>query len=487
MLVAIDTPTAVISVSGGTTICAGFSVTIDANTGVGYSYQWLQDGAVLTGVTGSSYTTSNAGDYTVIVTNATGCSATSNDITISVNPSPTANITLSGPLTFCQNDSVVMTTDYGVDYTYQWYDAAGAIADYSQSYTATTTGVYYVIVSNSYGCTATSVNMSVLVNPLPDVSITASGSTIFCIGGSVTLSATAVAGDLYQWYRGGTAIAGATTSNYVATIGGGYRVMVTDPTTGCSDETHADTTVTVVTTPVVVPLTPASFCWGGSVLLSTSLSGASGTVTYQWYFNGAVIPGATGPTYNTALPGNYSVQITIPGSCTVTTLAVPVTEHPLPDPLVSYYGGYFHTAPYYVTYQWYKDLIPMAGATLDSMLSAGPGNYKVAVTDTFGCQSYSDVYVFTGSTGGSGGTTGVNNTHASDIRIYPNPAQTMVHIQAAEQLRAVITSVDGRTVLDVPAAKDIDVSTLANGIYMIKLYDNNGQMLKAEKLVKSGN
>ena len=484
MQVTIDTPVATLSITGGTTICAGNTVTMDANTGAGYSYQWLQDGVVLTGVTGSSYTTSNAGDYTVIVTNATGCSATSNDINISVNPSPTANIALSGPLTFCQGGSVVMTTDYGADYSYQWYDASGAIPYYGQTYTATATGTYYVIVSNSYGCTATSVNMSVLVNPLPDVSITESGSNVFCAGGNVTLSATA--GYDYQWYKGGVAIAGATTANYVATTSGGYRVLVTDPATGCSDETHADTMVTEISTTTVVPLTPASFCWGGSVLLSTSVSSLS-MVTYQWYFNGAAIPGATGPTYNTALPGNYSVQITIPGSCTMTTLSVPVTEHPLPDPIVSYSGGYFHTAPYYVTYQWYKDLIPIGGATLDSTISLGAGNYKVQVTDTFGCQSYSDVYVFNGETGGSGGTTGVQNTYKGDIKIYPNPAQTMVHIDAAIQVRAVITSVDGRTVLNIDAARDINISSLADGIYMIMLYDTNGQMVKAEKLVKASN
>ena len=484
MQVTIDTPAATLTTTDGTTVCDGTLVTLNANTGAGYSYQWLLGGAVLTGVTGSSYTTSNAGDYTVIVTNATGCSATSNDINISVNPSPTANIALSGPLTFCQGGSVVMTTDYGADYSYQWYDASGAIPYYGQTYTATATGTYYVIVSNSYGCTATSVNMSVLVNPLPDVSITESGSNVFCAGGNVTLSATA--GYDYQWYKGGVAIAGATTANYVATTSGGYRVLVTDPATGCSDETHADTMVTEISTTTVVPLTPASFCWGGSVLLSTSVSSLS-MVTYQWYFNGAAIPGATGPTYNTALPGNYSVQITIPGSCTMTTLSVPVTEHPLPDPIVSYSGGYFHTAPYYVTYQWYKELIPIGGATLDSTISLGAGNYKVQVTDTFGCQSYSDVYVFNGETGGSGGTTGVQNTYKGDIKIYPNPAQTMVHIDAAIQVRAVITSVDGRTVLNIDAARDINISSLADGIYMIMLYDTNGQMVKAEKLVKGTN
>ena len=484
MLVTVDTAVATITASTSTTICSGSSATLDANTGVGLSYQWLQDGGAIAGATASSYTTTLAGDYSVIITNATGCSATSNVITISVNPSPTANIVLSGPLTFCQGDSVVMTTDYSADYSYQWYNGAGAITGANGvSYTATTTGNYYVTVSNSYGCSATSIVMSVVANPLPNVGITASGSTLFCTGGSVTLSATAVAGDLYQWYLGGFAITGATNASYLATVGGGYRVQVTDPTTGCSDETHADTVVTVVGTPVVVPVTPASFCWGGSSLLSTSVSGASGTITYQWYFNGVAIPGANAALYNATVPGNYSCLITIPGSCSSMTVAIPVTEFPLPNPLITFDGSWFHTGTYYVAYQWYKDMVAIPGATGSGTPSMGAGNYKVAVTDTNGCQSYSDIYVYTGNVN----TTGVQNVSGSDIKIYPNPAQTMVHIESGVQVRVTINAIDGRSVLNIQDAKDIDISALADGVYLVMVYDTNGQLLKIDKLVKAAN
>ena len=480
MLVTVDAITAAITAASSTNICAGNTVTLNANIGVGLSYQWLLAGTPIAGAVGSSYTTSVAGDYSVIVTNATGCSATSNVITVVINPSPTANVVLSGPLTFCQNSSVIMTADFALGNSYQWYNAAGAIPGANSNvYTATTAGAYYVIVTNGFGCTATSITMNVVVNPLPNVAITASGPTIFCGGGSVTLSATAVAGDTYQWFRSGSAIVGATGPSYVATVGGGYRVMVTDPTTGCSDETHADTVVTVVVAPVVLPVTPASFCWGGSALLSTSVSGASGTVTYQWYFNGAIITGATGPTYNATTPGNYSCQITIPGSCTISTVSIPVTEFPLPNPTVAFDGTYFYVGTFYITYQWYRDLVAIPGATTYHTTALGSGSYKVAVTDTNGCQSYSDVYVYTG-----GATTFVQNVNKNEIRIYPNPAQTMVHIESAAQVRAVISSIDGRAIINIAAAKDIDISKLADGVYMIMLYDDNGTMVKAEKLVK---
>ena len=488
MSVTIATPVASITATSSTTICAGTSITLDANIGIGLSYQWLLGGAAISGAVGATLTTNVAGDYSCVVTNSTGCSATSNVITVDTISSPTANITLSGPLTFCQGDSVVMTTDFAATYTYQWYNASGAITGATgQSYSATTTGTYYAIVTNSNGCTATSIVISVVVNPLPNVAITASGPTVFCAGGSVTLSAAAVAGDTYQWYAGGTIIAGATNASYLVTASGGYQVRVTDPTTGCTAETLADTTVTVVATPVILPVTPASFCWGGSALLSTSVSGALGGITYQWYFNGVIIPGATGPMYNAAAPGDYTCQITIPGSCTVTTVAMPVTEYPLPNPIVSFDGTYFQTGTYYVTYQWYKNLVPITGATTSSTPCLGSGDYKVAVTDTNGCQSYSDVYVDTACSITGGGSTGVANVNRSDIKIYPNPAQTVVHIESTVQVRAIINSIDGRAIMNVTAAKNLDISSLPDGIYMIMLYDDNGTMLKAEKLVKTTN
>ena len=483
MSVSIDTAVAAITAGSSTTVCSGTSVTLSANIGAGFSYQWLMGGVPITGAVGSTYTTTTAGDYSVIVTNATGCQATSNVITISTNPSPTANIVLSGPLTFCQGDSVVMTTDYASDYGYQWYNAAGMIvgAD-GLSYTATTAGGYYVIVTNSYGCTATSVVSTVVVNPLPDVTITASGATLFCAGGSVTLSATAVAGDTYQWYVGGSAIAGATNSSYLVTVGGGYQVQVTDPATGCTAKTLADTVVTVVGTPVIVPITPASFCWGGSALLSTSITGATGTVIYQWYLNGVLIPGATGATYNASIAGNYSCQITIPGSCTVTTLAAPVTEYPLPNPLVTFDGTYFRTGSYFVTYQWYMNLVAITGATDSFTVSIGSGDYKVAVTDTNGCQSYSDVYVYTG-----GATTSVSNVNKDELSVFPNPTTNELTIKMPQNAYAsfTITNSIGQEMISEPLVLIktlVNVNALTPGVYYIIFRGDNGT--KVEKFVK---
>ena len=77
-------PAASITALGATTICSGSSVTLSANTGTGLTYQWKKGNANIAGATASTYTATTAGGYKVVITNANGCSKTSNVINVSV-------------------------------------------------------------------------------------------------------------------------------------------------------------------------------------------------------------------------------------------------------------------------------------------------------------------------------------------------------------------------------------------------------------------
>jgi hypothetical protein len=86
-------PTATITPATITTFCSGGSVVLDANTGTGLTYQWQLDGVNYTGTgtTTSSITATTSGVYTVIVTNASTCSATSSGESVTVTPAPTTS------------------------------------------------------------------------------------------------------------------------------------------------------------------------------------------------------------------------------------------------------------------------------------------------------------------------------------------------------------------------------------------------------------
>ncbi|PWS30564.1 DUF7507 domain-containing protein [Pedobacter paludis] len=75
----------------------------------------------------------------------------------------------------------------------------------------------------------------------PTAVILATGPTILCPSGSVTLVASPAT--TYQWYNGAGAIAGATNQNYVATVAGTYYVVET--ANGCTSANSNSIAVTI--------------------------------------------------------------------------------------------------------------------------------------------------------------------------------------------------------------------------------------------------
>jgi hypothetical protein len=59
----------------------------------------------------------------------------------------------------------------------------------------------------------------------------------------------------------------------------------------------------------------------------------------------------------------------------------------------------------------------------------------------------------------------------------------VVNINSAVSVDATITSIDGRVVLEQAHASSLKVSSLAEGMYILKLTDAKGQVLKAEKIL----
>ena len=482
MTVSVHPSTAHITAAGSLTICSGSFVTLDANTGPGLTYQWLTGipAAAVPGATSSSYNASSVGNVKVIVSNPTGCSE-ADSVNITVNPLPYTVTSASGPLVFCQGGSVILSATSVPGYAFQWFRGGIPIpGETNVNLAASLSGSYYVTVTNAYGCSASSSVTVVTVNPLPDVTVSHLTPSVFCPGGSVTLTAALGAGFTYQWYKGGFPISGATNYNYVASVTGGYKVKVVNPANGCFTTTGADTVVTVLSSATIVPVTPEEFCWGGDAILSTTASGLP-YVSFQWYLNGSPIPGANSSTYTATGTGSYSCRIVPPGGCTVTTMTQPVIEHPLPNPVITYnaISGMMSTQTYFVAYQWYKGVILLSGATTPHTYAIGNGDYKVQVTDTNGCQSMSTVYPLKDWKGPNA----VSNVQDGGIRIYPNPTTSIVHIESHQPIRVVITSVDGKVLADL-FESDIDVSHLSNGVYFINVYNREGQRIATQKAVK---
>ncbi len=352
-------PTSTIFASGPTTFCQGGNVTLSASPGT--AYLWSN------GATSQNVTINQSGNYVVTVTNANNCTSASAATLVTVNTPPTSTITPSGMTTFCQGGSVTLTASPGSSYL--WSNGST-----TQDVTVNTSGNYTVTVTDANNCTSASLATAITVNPLPSVSITASGPTTFCQGGSVTL--TASSGASYLWSNG------ATTQAITVSSSGNYSVTVTNAN-NCSS-TSQPTLVTVNPSPsaIISPSGPTTFCQGGNVVLTAS-AGSS----YLWS------NGATSQTLTVTQAGNYSVTVTNASGCTSASLATAVFVNTLPAASITPSGpttfcqgsAVTLTASLGSSYQWSD------GSTSQSISVSQSGNYFVTVTNANNCSSSSAV------------------------------------------------------------------------------------------------
>ncbi|HEY2094264.1 MAG TPA: hypothetical protein VGJ81_20540, partial [Thermoanaerobaculia bacterium] len=343
-----------------------------ATVPAGYaSYAWSASaGLERSGETTNTFTVGKAGStdltVSVTVTDSNGCSATSSAI-ISPRNFPTPTIGLDATRT-CLNGVVHATASDGPYNDYHWsVDNATIISgDGTSQITFSPTGPGLITIHlAAYGtdrCFAFADAVSVTVD-VPDTTITASGPTTFCAGGSVTLTAPSYA--TYLWSNG------ATTQAITVNSSGNYSVTVTDAN-GCSG-TSAATGVTVnpLPTPAISSSGATTFCAGGNVTLT-----ASSASSYLWS------TGATTQAIAVNASGNYSVTVTDANGCTASSAATAVTVNPLPAPAITASGptsfctggSVTLTASAAASYAWSN------GATTQSITVSASGSYSVTVT-----------------------------------------------------------------------------------------------------------
>lgn len=158
-------PTAYIKGSSTITACSGSSIKLESIFGKGNTYQWQRNNTPIQGATASSYLPLASGNYKVIVSNSSGCSNTSNAISVTLSASPAASINPNGPTTFCQGSSVLLNANSGSGLSYKWKKNGTYITGATNSgYIASKTATYKVEVNAANGCSTLSSGVSVLVN-----------------------------------------------------------------------------------------------------------------------------------------------------------------------------------------------------------------------------------------------------------------------------------------------------------------------------------
>lgn len=139
-----------ITPAGSVTICSGLTQTFTAASGY-TGYQWQKNGVNIAGATSSTYTTNQAGNYSVVISQGTAfAESAATTLTIS---KPAPKIQYLGSLDICATGSVMLKGKIGAGSTYQWYKNGVLIAGAPLVYTATSVGTYKLKETTAAGCT----------------------------------------------------------------------------------------------------------------------------------------------------------------------------------------------------------------------------------------------------------------------------------------------------------------------------------------------
>ena len=365
-----------------------------------------------------------AGAYTVQATYiATGCSSNQNgSAVITINPLPTPYIFSSGG-GYCIGGSGVDisldSSDAGT--TYQLNNglpygsaitSAGGVVDFGIVAAANT---YSVIATNGFSCSVTLPgSATVVINPLPTVySVTGGGA--YCSGsaGAVVDLSSSETGVSYQLYHHSAPVGGAVAGtgsligfSPVTDIFGGYTVVATNVTTGCTNNMSGSAHVNAIAIPSVYSIIGGgSYCSGGAGV-PVGLTGSNGAIVYRLYNGIALVDTmvGTGSSVNfglQTLPGSYSVvAVNNSTGCTNNmTGSAAVTVNPLPAVFTTLGGGSYcadgsgvdislNASTSDVVYQLYDWSTPIGspltgvGGALDFGLQTDTGTYYIVGYNT---------------------------------------------------------------------------------------------------------
>jgi len=455
-----------VTTSGPTTFCAGGSVTLTSDVTSGNVWS--------TSATTSSINVTTSGNYFVTVTNAAGCVATTSPIAVVVNALPTPVVSASGATTFCAGGSVTLST--GSFSSYNW--SSGAT---TSSAVISTSGNQTVTVTDANSCVGTSAITSITVNALPSIpTITASGPTSFCTGGSVVLTSSYTGGN--TWTPGSV-----TADSITVSSTGSYSVTQTDVNACSSTSAVINVNVSSSPLPTIAVTGSTSLCAGQSVTLTAGTSD-----TYLWSPGGLTTQSIVVTT-----AGSYNVTTTNADACdgvgTSSNTVVTVSAVPTATASVASTSGYnvtfSNTSSGATSYSWDFGDLSSSSATAPVHAYATNGAYTVTLIASNGTCTDTISFVVNMTVGIS------EASSVNGFIVYPNPATDFatinVNLEIAAKVIVNVYDITGQMVMNLYDAQmsagqnslQIDASILNAGIYFISLQSKTAN--KTLKLVVS--
>ncbi len=328
--------------------CNGQLVVIPTGGTTPYNYLWSN------GNTNPSGLGVCAGTYSIVVTDANGCTADSTGLIVT-QPTP-ITMTPGTTTAHCmQADGGACVTIGGgtPGYTYAW--STGAVTTCISNVLPTS---YSVVVTDANHCTDT---LNIVVPNAPgDTALITAVTNVSCNGGNNgSITGGGKGGTppyTYSWSNGQI------TQTATGLIAGHYTVTVTDAT-GCQDTISA-----VITQPALVvstPPAPTTICIGQNALLTVTTIGGTPGYTYTWTPS-ATLSASTGSsvTANPVTTTTYTITTTDANGCPGVPVMVTVTVNP----------------PLNITVTPTKAMCPGGTVTIGATGGGGDGTYTYTWT-----------------------------------------------------------------------------------------------------------
>jgi len=490
-------PVAVIQVPaimGARNLCAwGDTITVhDSLTGGSFTSTLVtvsDSGAVLSYAPGTAVIT---------YTESHGCFAIA---TITVNPLPGE---ITGSRDICVGATAVLS-DTSIGGT--WSAAPTLAGTISPTGVARGIAAGTVVVSyttSRYGC---SQSITVSVDAAPISAGTITGSSNVCAGNSTTLSDATTGG---TWSAAGGIVTISSLSGIVTAASAGIATISYTVSNHCgSIATTKTVTVNADVTPTIsISATTDTLCAGAMAHFASVITNGGAAPVYVWSINGGPTA-ATGSSYSYTPANGDAVTATLtsdalcatPASVTSNTVTMVVEPQLTPtvtitaSPAGPVLAGATVTFNATVTnggsptYQWMLDGMAIPGATNANYTANNFTN-----GDTVFC-----VVVSGGMCGGNSAFSNavvvvVDNvgiqplTPKGEVLIYPNPSNGTITIEHAKGAEVVIYDVYGSARLTMTIMNDkqqVDISELANGVYMVEIIHQLTMERITRKLVRA--
>lgn len=432
------------------------SATVSTTAGTGpFTYTWSNN------ATTQNISNLAAGNYTVTVSGAGGCTATANYSVASSTP-VSVSIVSTQPGCNPTGSATASATGNG-PFTFLWSNGAT-----TASISNLNAGTYTVTVTGANNCTgsqsATLTNATAALNATFSVtqpSCGLSNGTITCLGISGGAQPYNVV-----WTNNGQNIG---TTYSIANLDSGVYFFSGTDQNGCKKDTSFTLNPSGAGS-VTVSANKSQMCSGDSA----QICAPAGYASYLWN------TGQSTQCIVTKLAGNYRVTVTDAGGCTATSPNQSIGVYPLPPVSVSVNGNVL-TSFNATSYQWYFNGNAIPGATSSTYVATSSGSYYVVITDQNGCRAQSNSVELS--------VTGIEAIAPDEFDVFPNPlasegawnlmtgkswlgASVRVY-DAAGKLVFETVVIDSKTSVKFDAAQ---------GMYVLEL--KNGNKRIEEKLVK---